>query len=94
MDVFSPMSYHLMCNRDVNWIGDVTKEIIELTKKPVWVIVQGVSEPVEMTNKEFEKAIIEGFSDGSSGVFVYSFSHMIKENKWDVFIKTIKNINE
>ncbi len=94
IDVFSPMSYHLMCNRDVDWIGDVTKEIIELTKKPVWVIVQGVSEPVKMTDEEFEKAVIKGLSDGSSGVFVFSFDHMIKEDKWDVFLKIIKDVEK
>lgn len=92
VDVFSPMSYHLMCNRRVDWIGDVTMKITSLTHKPIWVIIQGVSQPAKLSNNEFEKAIIEGLSDGSSGLMVFNFNHMIKENKWEIFVKTIKSL--
>ncbi|NVM03704.1 MAG: hypothetical protein HWN67_15340 [Candidatus Helarchaeota archaeon] len=90
VDVFSPMSYHLMCNRNIDWIGDVTMEIASLTQKPVWVTIQAVSQPVKMSNEEFEKAIKEGLSDVSSGLIIYNFNYMMKENKWDTFVKTIK----
>ncbi len=94
IDVFSPMSYHLMCNRDIKWIDDVTKEIVSLTNKPVWVIIQGVSDPVKMTDEEFEKAIKEGLSNNSSGIIVYSFRHMVEEKKWEVFINTVKYLEK
>lgn len=86
------MSYHLYCGKDIEWIGEVTKEIVSLTQKSVWVTIQACSIPVKMTNEEFEKTLREGLADGSSGIRVFSFRYIIEENKWDTFVKTVRSL--
>jgi hypothetical protein len=57
VDVFSPMVYHVMCGRPVEWIGEVTQEIHGLSGKPVWPIIQSVDEPAPLSATEYAAAL-------------------------------------
>ena len=71
VDVFSPVVYHLMCGYPPEWVGEVVEEIYELSGKPVWPIIQSVSEPTSLSAEEYGRTIdVVLHSDVSDGILV------------------------
>jgi len=56
VDVFSPMVYHRMCGRPVEWSTGVAGEVAAKTGRPVWPIIQAVDEPDTLPDDEFNAA--------------------------------------
>lgn len=84
VDIFSPMVYHLMCDKEVVWIKKVIEYIYNTTNRSVLPIVQGCSEPKELSEEEFKQAIWLSLSaEGSKGVIIFSLKHVVTENKID-----------
>jgi hypothetical protein len=55
-DIFSPMVYHKICHRPLDWIGQVSQWYDNKTKKKVWPIIQSADiPPGSMNNREYEK---------------------------------------
>jgi len=71
IDIFSPMLYHTMCGRPVEWIGEHTRYLARVTGKPVIPIVQAIDEPTPMPRGEFGKALREGVAGPSAGVMMF-----------------------
>ena len=90
VDVFSPMTYHKMCGRSVEWVQSITDTIYQMTGKEVWPIVQACSVPEELTDKEFEQVLRMGLGSQSGGVVVFSYKHLVKENKLESLRKVFK----
>jgi hypothetical protein len=82
IDIFSPMVYHRLCGRNVEWIAKVTHNIKEQTSKPVWPIIQAVSDPTELTENEFIQSIQIAEEASQSGVILFTAAHIQKENRW------------
>ena len=82
IDVFSPMVYHKMCGQPVSWIGDITEHAHGLTRKPIWPIIQTMSQPEALSDQEFGAAIdaAQG-ADGSAGVILFTLKGLLAENK-------------
>jgi hypothetical protein len=57
VDVFSPMVYHAMCGRPVDWIAQVTRRVAEQTRKAVWPIIQAVDKPASLPAAEYRRAV-------------------------------------
>jgi uncharacterized lipoprotein YddW (UPF0748 family) len=90
VDVFSPMTYHKMCGRSVSWIQSLVDTVHKMTGKKVWPIIQACSVPDELTDKEFEQVLRIGLGSQSSGVIVFSYKHLVKENKLESLRKIFK----
>jgi hypothetical protein len=78
VDVFSPMVYHLMCGYPPEWVGEVVEEIYELSGKPVWPIIQSVSEPTSLSAEEYGRTIdVVLHSDVSDGILVFTMKGVL-----------------
>jgi hypothetical protein len=71
IDVFSPMLYHTMCGRPVEWIGEHIRYLAGVTGKPIIPIVQAIDEPTPMPRCEFRRALLEGLAAPSAGVMMF-----------------------
>jgi hypothetical protein len=83
VDVFSPMVYHRMCNRDTKWISAVTKYLARVTRKPVVPIIQACSLPDALPTAEFKQAIDAALSPPSAGVIIFNMKYLLDEEKMD-----------
>ena len=82
IDVFSPMVYHRMCGQPVPWIADITGHVHGLSGKPVWPIIQTMSQPDALSDDEFRQAIdVAWAASGSSGVILYHLKGLLEEGK-------------
>jgi len=81
VDVFSPMVYHKLCKHDPAWVAEVSFFVAQQTGKPVWPITQAFNEPDEMGAEEFEKSVGFGLKPPSRGVLLFSFGHLVKEER-------------
>jgi len=77
VDVFSPMVYHLMCNRPVEWITETTNWVAEQTNKTIWPIIQAM----DLTRQEFAEAIDAGLTGKSDGVIIFTLRSVLNEDK-------------
>ncbi len=87
VDIFSPMVYHRVCGKPVEWISEITRWFYEQTAKPIWPIVQGWSEPGELTEEEFRETVRQGELAPSSGVILFSLKHLVKEKRLELIKK-------
>jgi len=83
VDVFTPMVYHKLCYRDINWINVIINYQSNQTNKPIVPIIQACSIPSELSNKEFTSAINEALRPPSKGVIIFTLDYAIKENKFN-----------
>jgi hypothetical protein len=88
VDVLSPMVYHRVCGKPVEWVADITRGFHELAAKPIWPIVQCWSEPSELTEEDFRETIRQGELAPSSGIILFSLKHLVKEKRLEL-IKAI-----
>jgi len=72
------MVYHLMCGYLPEWVGEVVGEIYELSGKPVWPIIQSVSEPTSLSAEEYGPTIdVVLHSDVSDGILVFTMKRVL-----------------
>jgi uncharacterized lipoprotein YddW (UPF0748 family) len=82
VDVFSPMVYHRMCGRSLEWIAQVTEEVSALSGKPVWPIVQSVDQPDHLSAQEYKHALETALEDpASDGAVVFTLEGALAEAK-------------
>ena len=82
VDVFSPMTYHLMCGYPPAWIGEVVQEVHDLSGKPVWPIIQSVDKPAPLSPEEYGECLdIALDHPASGGVLVFTLEGALSEAK-------------
>lgn len=86
VDIFSPMAYHKMCGRDIDWISDISRYMRDKTAKKVVPILQAGDVPKEA----LAQAITKALSDNSSGVVIFDMNAIINDKKEEI----IKNAFE
>lgn len=80
-DVISPMLYHKMCGRSVDWVGKMTRYYKETAGCEVWPIVQSH----DLNRVEFENAAGNCAKAGADGILVFSYAGIkdAKESLWE-----------
>ena len=77
LDVISPMLYHSMCNRSVDWIGTVTTKIAGKVGCDICPIIRLADEPVKIPSLELEKALKTAITaQGSTGIILFSMQDL------------------
>jgi hypothetical protein len=72
VDVISPMLYHELCGRPVEWISGFVKYAARLTSKPVWPIIQSeLGEEHRLSDEEFAAAVLTALDPPSQGLIVF-----------------------
>lgn len=102
VDVFSPMVYHRLCGRPFEWIGTVTRSVLQESQKPVWPIVQamddtdlaGPLEKKEMPSDEFRQAIWHGAQTSKTGVIIFTARYVQQEDRWEDVKDIFKKCNQ
>lgn len=57
IDIFSPMTYHLMCSQPPEWIIDVAQEVKNLTGRQICPIIQSVDHPEKLPTQDYKAAL-------------------------------------
>ncbi len=76
VDIFSPMTYHLMCGQPVPWIDAVTQEIVSITHKSVCPVIQAVDHPGPLSNRDYTAALTTTTA-AADGVIVFTLQGII-----------------
>ncbi|MBZ0256370.1 putative glycoside hydrolase [bacterium] len=82
VDIISPMIYHRMIGRPVEWVHDLTLAIKQETHKPVWPILQTMNNPDELTQEEFMRSIELALQASQQGVILFTSNDIEKEGRW------------
>jgi hypothetical protein len=83
LDVVSPMVYHGVCGKPVEWIGTVTTRVTGNVGCAVWPVIQLADIPAQELEKALKTALT---SHGSTGVILFSM-HALDDAKSKVVKK-------
>lgn len=79
VDVFTPMVYHKMLGRKLEWIREYIKYLHRLTKKPVLPIVQTEDKPEKLGKEEFVREIDLSLQSPSAGSIIFFYEDLVKD---------------
>ncbi len=79
-DIFSPMAYHKMCNRDIGWIGEISQYMRDKTTKRIMPVLQAA----DLSEEELANAIAKVFSANKEGLIVFDMNTIINDKKEEV----------
>ncbi len=77
VDIFSPMTYHKMCGRDVSWIAETVRYFRSVTRKPVLPLVQTENKPTKISPEEFRQSLESAVQKPSEGVTIFFLEDLI-----------------
>lgn len=86
VDVFNPMSYHVLNGRPVGWIGDVNAYFVRETGRPVWPFLI-FHEDNPLNRRDWERAYRQGLSKGAEGLIAFPFPKMVGTEGYQIFIE-------
>lgn len=87
VDVFSPMAYHKMCGKDINWISQISKYMQDKTAKKVVPILQAM----DVSKEELAQGIRKTLSNNQAGLVVFEMSTIINDKKEETIKSTFGN---
>lgn len=90
-DLCSPMLYHRMIKKSVNYISDYVSWIYQQTERPVLPIIQIKDMPDNLPDKLTEPEITEAFKEAikppSQGVCFFNFTQALEKNSTNTISK-------
>ena len=84
IEVFSPMSYHVLNDRPVEWIGEVNAYLSRETGRQVWPFVI-FDQTKELPRYSWKETFKQALSHGADGLIVFPFPNMIGSEGCGVF---------
>ena len=86
VDVFNPMSYHVLNGRPVGWIGEVNAYIVRETGCPVWPFVI-FDKDNALSRRAWRPVYQQALSNGAEGLIAFPFPEMIGTDGYEVFVE-------
>lgn len=84
VDIFNPMSYHVLNARPVGWIGEVNAYFVAATRRPVWpFVIFSPDHPLDRAG--WSETFRQALSHGASGLIAFPFPKMAGTPGYDVF---------
>jgi len=80
IDIFSPMTYHLMCGQETSWIAAVAQEMATLTAKPICPIIQSVAQPTALATADYQAALATAHS-AADGAIIFTLAGLLGNEK-------------
>lgn len=78
-DVFSPMLYHELCSREVEWIARFVVYTARETSKPVWPIIQSdLGKEHRVSDDTFAAAVLSALDPPSQGVIIFNHKALLE----------------
>lgn len=84
VDIFSPMAYHAMCGRPVQWIMKSAAEIKANTGKAVIPVVQCMDVPRLLSDDEFEESLRSVLESGMDGIMLFEWNALKDRGNIDI----------
>lgn len=81
VDVFSPMTYHHMCGRPVEWIRETVCYFDKITRKQILPLVQTENKPTHISVRDFKRSLTSAKKSPSSGVVVFFLENLLKDKE-------------
>ncbi len=79
VDVFSPMLYHELCGREVDWIARFVDYTAKETGKPVWPIIQSdLGKEHRVSDDTFAAAVLNALDAPSQGVIIFNHKALLE----------------
>ncbi|MFH1561495.1 MAG: hypothetical protein ABID04_02865 [Patescibacteria group bacterium] len=89
VDTFSPMTYHQMVSRSIDWIAEIVNYTDKETKKLVLPLVQTEDKPNRLSAEEFKFSIEQAIKTPSEGVIVFFLEDLLKDPKKTTVVKSV-----
>ena len=86
VDVFNPMSYHVLNGRPVGWIGEVNAYFVRETGRPVWPFLI-FHEDHPLDRRDWRRVYRQGLSKGAQGFIAFPFPTMVGTQGYEVFVE-------
>lgn len=85
-DVFTPMLFHHMMGRPVDWVAEYTEWLVKMNytdgKNPmIWPIVQAHNHPGIITAEEFRQVMMNGSRPPSTGIMMFSEQSLLQDKR-------------
>lgn len=97
VDLFSPMVYHRMLGKPVEYISEYTQWLAQKAGKPVLPIIQIKDMPDDLEDKMSEEEITQAFHEAikepSGGVCFFWWQHALEKNKTGIIAKLFSTNN-
>lgn len=79
VDIFSPMLYHELCGREVDWIARFVEYTAKETGKPVWPIIQSdLGKEHRVSDDTFAAAVLSALDPPSQGVIIFHHKALLE----------------
>ncbi len=90
VDVFSPMSYYLLCHKDAEWIVSINQWLRSKTDKRIWPIIQSPKNSDLKTLEEYEKALRFSLKGGANGTITFTTDTEDAYGMWEIQKRVFK----
>ncbi len=88
VDVFNPMSYHVLNGRPVGWIGEVNAYLVRETGRRVWPFVI-FDQDNALSRQGWRTVYRQALSNGAEGLIAFPFPKMIDTEGYEVFVERL-----
>ncbi len=79
VDVLSPMVYHRLCDRDVDWPRQVTAALQAQVTCDVWPVVEALAEDTAYTADQFAEVCRSANAGGTGALIVFNLGGLLAD---------------
>jgi uncharacterized lipoprotein YddW (UPF0748 family) len=90
VDVISPMVYHRLCGRPVEWIETVARHAAAQTTASLWPVIEAIDPPEAYTAAEFGAALHRAQIAGSGDTIIFKLDGILSDPDKQTIISTIR----
>ncbi len=90
VDVISPMVYHHLCGRPVEWIETIGRYAVGKSQASIWPVIEAIDPPAQYPAAEFAAALSTAQNAGSQNVIIFKLDGLLADPEKQIVL-TIKN---
>lgn len=81
VDVLSPMVYHRLCGRGIDWPAQVTATLRSQVDCDVWPVIEALAEDTAFTAEEFGRVAQSASVAGTGGLIVFNLAGLLADGE-------------
>jgi hypothetical protein len=89
IDVFNPMSYHVLNQRPAAWIGDVNQHLVRVTGRPVWPFVI-FDKDKTLAPGQWNEVFRHALAGGAGGFIAFPYQNIWRSSGENVLVEFLK----
>ncbi|MEZ4638796.1 MAG: hypothetical protein R2873_26265 [Caldilineaceae bacterium] len=91
VDVISPMVYHRLCGRSVQWVEDVSCYAAKQTEAAIWPVIEAIDPPERYSAAEFAAVFHTARRAGRGDVIIFKLDGVLSDPHKQATILTTRN---